>query len=929
MPESKRNMKKIARLAVPAIKKLHISEKIGNFVAGNPKKVVAVFAVLFLLTLPFLTQLYIYLSVYEVSPVRPYLDDFKHLNADLGWDNWGFIMCVPKGAQSVSEPDAVREINAVCDRLEELPWVESTVSLSMLVKYVNNMAPAPVGSYTFPPDNAAGDQQINLYLQTLFQLMGNVAYGNIIGRPDANGNHPWTLIIVMMEKGQSGEQYRAWQRDLLKYGQELDANNPYADQLTMYPMSMDIIYSSLDDAAVTEGPIWVVTAVLVDILSILWLFRKKSDVIISLFVMAIVIGAALTVMVITNTHFNVLSMVLIAMILGSGIDYCLHTIARYKEERALGKSSRTSANDTIRNSMQPLFIMASTTTGGFAALYLCQIPAVGAFGVILGISIFLAYIVSMIFIPAMLELFVRRRERIDGVADTDSSPEESIKIEQALRNKQRTSLMGRIGSFVVRHSKAVFAIFAVSIVLLCIPLVSPGPQQWGGSYITAYTPEPVQRGVFPEDTYAMKVLRLVDQTMGIPNEIAVVVKGDMTDRNTLLMMKDLQARLDSADNGVHGRMKTDSVLTVLQIYFVMNPQEDTNRDGIPDGNIRASYDKAFQDRAMGVMMERVLSRDYTFSAIRLGCNPQPKDNSLGSDMQNYWKTRHDVEAKIAEVQADYPNLNVKISDTGLIVLGTEVDDAIRVGNNDAMYLMFVVVFLIVFAFWRRVSLSLLAMIPITTSIIVQYSLTAAFGFEITYVSLILTGMVMGIGVDDAVHLISRMREEINRGKTPEEAAILSNAEIGRVLVATTVTTVAPFVPIMLGSIVLWAQQTAMIVLPALLGGELAVTVCVLPVICVWHAKHFPKSWLNKGNTLEKIAQMRTEEDARREAHEAGQRVEMKIPAPLPAKRIEVLKPEPKAPVFPKQEAQKPEAVAQESGKVSIVKMKKRAVLKNK
>lgn len=893
MPEETREAKKIAKLAAAGKNKLHISEKIGNFVSSNPKKVIAIFLALFIVALPFLSQLYIYLSVYEVSPVRPYLDDFKRLNSDLGWDNWGFIMCVPQDAGNVTEPDAVREVNAVCDELEKLDWVESTVSLAMLVKYVNNIAPGGIaGGYTFPADNAIGDTQITLYLDILLGLMGNVAYGNVIGQ-----NHDWTLIIVMMEKGKSGEQYRAWQRDLLKIGQELDKNNQYSNQLTMYPMSMDIIYSSLDDAALSEGPIWVGTALIVDIFVILWLFRKKSDALISLLVMAIVITTAIAVMVLTGTHFNVLSMVLIAMILGSGIDYCLHTIARYKEERALGKSSRAAANDTIRSTMQPLFLMAFTTTGGFAALYLSQIPAVGAFGIILGISIFLAYLVSILFIPAMLELFVRRRERIDNIDDSDAIGAESIALEKKLRKKQQVSIMGRIGSGVVKHSRLVMALFVASLLLLSIPLITPGPQQWGGSYITAYTPEPVQRGVFPDDTYAMKVLRLVDSTMGIPNEICVIIKGDLTDRNVLLMMKDMQEHLD----GIHARMKMDSVLTVFKTYLVLNPQQDTNGDGIPDGDLREAYDGVFQDKALGVMMERVLSSDYTFSAVRLGCNPQPKGESLGSDMDNYWETRKDVEGVIGEMESAYPNLNVQLSDTGLIVLGTEVDDAIRVGNGQSMYLMFAVVFIIVFLFWKRASLALMALIPITTSIIVQYSITAALGFEITYVSLILTGMVMGIGVDDAVHLISRMREEINRGKTPEEAAVLANAEIGRVLVATTLTTTAPFVPIMMGSVVLWAQQTAMIVLPSLLLGELAVTVLVMPAICVWHAKKFPKAWLNKGITLEGVQKMREEEQARHDTHEAAAQII---------------------------ENQKPDE-SQSSGKAAVVKMKKRAAIRKK
>ncbi|PKK85600.1 MAG: hypothetical protein CVT48_04755 [Thermoplasmata archaeon HGW-Thermoplasmata-1] len=837
-------------------KKIGLSGRLAESVAKHPVRYVILFAVIFLCTIPFVSQLYIYMNVYELSPVRGhyeysenYFEEFKEMNEELGWDNWFFILCTPNQATDVASTRAIREINAVCDRLEEYPYVESTVSLAMLVKYVDNMvpnAPGIIGGGNFPADNTLGDTQISMSMQILEEMLGeDVLYGNIMGR-----DHDWTLVIVIMNKGEDIEKYRAWQTELKDVGLELDKNNPYAEELTMTPLSMDLIFSTLDDVTRKEGGWWVAASVLVALASVTILFRKLRYVIIPLVVLIIVLFATLTINVMSGLHFSLISMILVAMIFGCGIDYAMHTIARYREERAIGYGVTHATSMSIKHVGSALFIMATTTTLGFFSLYFSEIRAIAWFGIMIGSGIFIAFLACVTLVPALLELSEKwgktGRHHVEEV-DHDEAERRRAVMEATLREKQKGSIIGRMTAGITKHPKIVISVFAVVMVLLVVPLVSSGIPIWGASYITAYTPEPVERGIFTEDTYAIKALRLIDSTMGIPNEIAVMAKGDMTDPDILRMIQ----ALEQQTNLIHARIKTDSIFTVMSVYYTLNPNADMDGDGIPDGDstqIRAAFDDAFADPAIGVLLSRVLTRDYSMSVIRLGCNPQP-ENSLGRDIDNYRQSFADVEAAITKVKSEY-SVDAELSQTGLTVLAVEVIDAVIRGNGTATLIMLVAVFLIVFAFWRRISLSLIAMIPIVTAIIVQYAMSSILGYEITYVSLMLTGMVMGIGVDDAVHLISRFREELNAGRPIKEALVLANAEVGSVLVATTVTTVAPFIPILF-STVLWARQTAVMVMPALLGGELLVTLLVLPVILAWHAKRRPEKYILKEKLLKK------------------------------------------------------------------------------
>jgi predicted RND superfamily exporter protein len=169
-----------------------------------------------------------------------------------------------------------------------------------------------------------------------------------------------------------------------------------------------------------------------------------------------------------------------------------------------------------------------------------------------------------------------------------------------------------------------------------------------------------------------------------------------------------------------------------------------------------------------------------------------------------------------------------------------VHEAIVRGNTLSTYAMVATTFLVIYLFWRRVAPTLITMLPVVAAVTVQYFITAIMGYEVTYVSIVLTGMAIGVGIDDAVHLVNRFKEEMANGRPAKDAAILANSEIGKVLVATTLTTISPFLMI-IGSVIVWAKNTAWMTIPTVAGALIA-TIFVLPVVLAWHGERWPNAW---------------------------------------------------------------------------------------
>ena len=87
---------------------------------------------------------------------------------------------------------------------------------------------------------------------------------------------------------------------------------------------------------------------------------------------------------------NVLTVMVTALTVGLGIDYAIHIVERYREERA-HKSERQALESTIKLTGSAILISGLTTGCGFAVLFLSPMPLVRNFGIITAATIAVSY----------------------------------------------------------------------------------------------------------------------------------------------------------------------------------------------------------------------------------------------------------------------------------------------------------------------------------------------------------------------------------------------------------------------------------------------------------------------------------------------------------------------------------------------------------
>ena len=176
------------------------------------------------------------------------------------------------------------------------------------------------------------------------------------------------------------------------------------------------------------------------------------------------------------------------------------------------------------------------------------------------------------------------------------------------------------------------------------------------------------------------------------------------------------------------------------------------------------------------------SRTNGKSSISLSLQKQTNANTVS--------VTRAVKNELSIIEKEYPDLNIDI----VFDQGNFIEKAISsVANNAVVGGLLAVLILFVFLKNMRTTFIIATAIPI--SIISTFVLMFFAGVSINIVSL--GGLALGVGmlVDNAIVVLENIYRHHSEGYTKVEAALTGTKEVGRAILASTLTTVVVFLPI--------------------------------------------------------------------------------------------------------------------------------------
>ena len=107
-------------------------------------------------------------------------------------------------------------------------------------------------------------------------------------------------------------------------------------------------------------------------------------------------------MAILGINWNVLTIMVIALTIGLGIDYSIHVWRRFESNRGKGMGIWSAMEEMYMTTGSSLLLSAGTTISGFLVLTLSPVPVIRDFGIVSSISVAFSLILALLVLPGLL-----------------------------------------------------------------------------------------------------------------------------------------------------------------------------------------------------------------------------------------------------------------------------------------------------------------------------------------------------------------------------------------------------------------------------------------------------------------------------------------------------------------------------------------------
>ena len=168
---------------------------------------------------------------------------------------------------------------------------------------------------------------------------------------------------------------------------------------------------------------------------------------------------------------------------------------------------------------------------------------------------------------------------------------------------------------------------------------------------------------------------------------------------------------------------------------------------------------------------------------------------------------------------------------GLTYINVVWQEAMVKGMISSLLGAFVVVSIIMIFLFRSLLFGLLAMIPLSATILFIYGIVGWVGKDYDMPVAILSALSLGLSVDFAIHFIQRLREMVDKHGSFEKAIPLMFQEPARAISRNAIVIAVGFLPLLLSPLV--PYNTVGMFLAAIMIISCLTTLVILPILMTY------------------------------------------------------------------------------------------------
>ncbi len=614
-------------------------------------------------------------------------------------------------------------------------------------------------------------------------------------------------------------------------------------------------------------------AALVILLLMWWFFRSFALVLSPMIVAITTVTITMGALIASGFTVHIMSSMIPIFLMPIAVVDSVHLLSEFVDIYPKTGDRKVAIKEVVGHLFAPMLYTSLTSAAGFLSLTLTPIPPVRVFGVFVAMGIGIAFVFTILFVPAYIAALPEKR---------------LAALLSAKRNASEGGLLGRVveavGAKSLRFAKPILVVTVAAIAISGYGIsqinINDNPVRWfkpshkirvadkvlnqelAGTY-TAFL-------IMKQDTHAKAEIvgagdraledasdamrtrwdglkaeaeaasheettnvsdalieatsDLVFDTSGEESEqwqaVQTALEKAQTTSKTFQNPEHLAyiERLQEAAEALPLVGKTSSIADVVKTVYrelISGKDEDFRIPGSTEGVAQTLLQ--FQSSHRPNDLWHLVSPDYRESAIWVQLR--------SGDNQDMMSVKTDLDAFLA---ANPPPEGLRTQWAGLTFLNTVWQDEMVGGMLKSLMGAFVIVFLMMVILFRSPVYGALAMVPLTITIVFTYGLIGLVGKDYDMPVAVLSSLTLGLSVDFAIHFLERARAI--QGETGDWRETMSRMfqEPGRAITRNAIVIAIGFLPLLGAPLV--PYNTVGFLMAAIMAVSSVVTVILLPSI---------------------------------------------------------------------------------------------------
>ena len=559
---------------------------------------------------------------------------------------------------------------------------------------------------------------------------------------------------------------------------------------------------STDEMVTTQKDVELASKIALSGVALLFIIAFKGIVkpLLAIFSLLVALAWSLGFTSLTVGHLNILSVVFTTILIGLGIDFGIHILERFKEERQSGNDILPALQKTLQGTGQGNFSGAITTAMAFGAMVLTDFIGIVELGWIAGWGILFCMIAMILLLPALVTLEEKWRKpkypksaekpvtaKISGLDKIFNHYKLIIVVCTVLVLVASLSLRKNFFDYNLLNLQAKgteAVIYEMRI------LENAGRSAWSAAFL-ADSLEEVR-----EKEAKLKTLPTVENVESIAamvpdhqEENSAYVKENLApmlseifveEEDDPFSLKSLNKTLKRIRFKLQGREgKEDKVAQAAREVDKFFAQNETIEPRIAEAKLELFSEELFVDYRK-LMEELKQNADPQF--VEISGIPKSLRERYISEQGKYLITVFpSVDIWNLEKRQQYLK-DLRSVDPNVTGSAVHMFNSTRLMTegyiNGGIYAMTAIV-IYVFIVFRNLRTVLFILLPVFVGSIWTLGIMDVLGLKLNMANLVILPLILGIGVVNGIHITHRYREEKDKnavvlGKSTGQAVVLSS-----------------------------------------------------------------------------------------------------------------------------------------------------------